>query len=92
MGKLLGIAGSVVALLVVLCGVVYRVAIAEDGIDDNRTDIDKWSATTEQLSTIIQNQEAEKKARDDLNAQLCASGERNRAWCTNNGYDVPEEE
>ncbi len=81
---------AVLTLVSLISAAAYRMAIAEDAIGDNTRAIDRLTTTAEQLTRIIQSQEAEKKAKRETEARLCGSGAiSNRQWCVSNGYEVP---
>lgn len=86
----IGAAGTLVAILVVALSAAQRVAVAEDGVSDNAAAILKISEATEKLTSIIEEQRVEKKAREETEARLCKSGAIDAVeWCRNQGYETP---
>ena len=78
-------------LLLVLAGLVYRGAIAEDTINEHDVEIEQLKTSTAALLEINLKNEAAKAAEMAQREELCRAGVPSRQWCANRGLPHPKD-
>ena len=77
-------------LLVILAGLVYRGAIAEDTISEHETEIEQLKTSTSALVEINLKNETARAAKNELRKEMCLAGEASKQSCANRGLPHPK--